>query len=340
VAEAVSDQERPDPRDRPPDPAGTQPKVDPESLLPEPRDEPLLLNRGAAEPLPTLRQPVAALDQSAPVPRETQHTPRFQFLLGALLAVGAVALAAALAVALRPEPVKIDPAAGWSSWRPTGSDPLTQIADHVGGEYRLTPKHQLALVTGGPMALVGLPAQVVLDSGGDYNLLKGGGVIYRLCGLGPNCSIAAGKASSQRLFLLRREALELALYTFRYVGGVDQVVVFLPPAPGAKQGLTALFRKSQVTGQMLRPLRTTLAGRTPSVAGAVTSPDAGVVKRLTNFLYTPQFAQANADAGVYLVLKPVDANARAPRSSKSAGGSAPKPSTTSAPDPSKPLTLP
>ena len=27
--------ERPDPRDRPPDPAGTQPKVDLESLLPE-----------------------------------------------------------------------------------------------------------------------------------------------------------------------------------------------------------------------------------------------------------------------------------------------------------------
>ena len=51
---------------------------------------------------------------------------------------------------------------------------------------------------------------------------------YILCGLGQNCSIKGGTASEERHALLRREALELALYTFKYVDGVDSVSVFLP----------------------------------------------------------------------------------------------------------------
>ena len=54
---------------------------------------------------------------------------------------------------------------------------------------------------------------------------------YRLCGSGDNCSIAIGTPSPSELQLLRREALELSLYTFKYVKDVDSVVVFLPPPP-------------------------------------------------------------------------------------------------------------
>jgi hypothetical protein len=343
----MSEHERPDPRDRPADPAGTQPKVDPESLLPEPRDESLLLNSGTAvapDPLPSLREPAAVPAEPAPVPRETQHTPRFQFLLGALLAVGAVALAAALAVALRPEPVQIDPAAGWSTWRPFGSDPVKQISSHVQHQYRLPSGRDLVLVDGGPMAFVGLPAQVVLEQNGNLSLLKGDGVMFRLCGAGKNCSISQGKPSSERMLLLRREALELALYTFRYIGGVDQAVVFLPPAPGQKQGVTALFRKDVLTPQLLRPLNTTLARRTPSVAGVESSPDASLVARLTQGLYTPRLAQQNADAGLYLVLKPVPTKPTGTTTATpppAAGSSGAGTSTsTSRADPSKALTLP
>jgi hypothetical protein len=347
----MSDRERPDPRERPPDPAGTQPKVDPESLLPEPvsgaydgeayEDEPLQLSSGT-EPLPALREPARAPAEAAPIPRETQHTPRFQFLLGALLAVGAVALAAALAVALRPDPIKIDPAAGWSPWRPAGSTPVTQIATHVGREYRLPSGRQLVLVTGGPMAFLGLPAQVALQQpanrGGDISLLSGGGVIYRLCGLGSNCSISEGKASLERTFLLRREALELALYTFRYIDGVNQVVVFLPPGP-KHRGQVVLLRKEQLVPQLLRPLNSTLARRTPSVTGVESSPDATAVEKLTHKLYTPQLAQSNADAALFLVLKPFDpndksANATQPSGSSGSGGGS------GSTDPSSGLTLP
>jgi hypothetical protein len=350
--------DRPDPRKRPPDPAGTQPRVDPDSLLPaspvesfegsayeetEPRAATAALPAGRDDPHDYLpeRRAAAGVGEAEPLPRETEHTPRFQFLLGALLAVGAVALAAAMAVAMRPEPVKIDPAAGWSNWRPAGSNPVSQIAKHVGRQYRLPSGRQLVLVTGGPMSFLGLPAQVALQQpakqGGDISLLGGGGVIFRLCGLGSNCSISEGKPSLERTFLLRREALELALYAFRYIEGVNQVVVFLPPAPG-KRGLTVLLRKDQLEPQILRPLNSTLARRTPTVKGVETSPDATNVDRLTHVLYTPQLAQSNADAALFLVLKPFDPKDKSQTTNQPATGSSG--TTTDTTDPSKALTLP
>jgi hypothetical protein len=348
--------ETPQPSPRPPDLIGTHKRVDDESLKStpantfegeafeeyEPAAEPARLSTGDDEPHEYLpeRRPEAGAPEVV-IPRETEHTPRFQFLLGALLAVGAVALAAAMAVAMRPEPVKIDPAAGWSNWRPAGSNPVTQIAKHVGREYRLPSGRQLVLVTGGPMSFLGLPAKVALQQppkqGGDISLLGGGGVIFRLCGLGSNCSISEGKPSLERTFLLRREALELALYAFRYIEGVNQVVVFLPPAPG-KRGLTVLLRKDQLEAQILRPLNSTLARRTPSVKGVETSPDATNVDRLTHVLYTPQLAQSNADAALFLVLKPFDPKDKSQTTTQPSSGSSG--TTSSSTDPSKALTIP
>jgi len=327
--------ERPDPRDRPPDPAGTQPKVDLESLLPEHVDaidaeafeeRPPQLGPGEGMALvPGAPEPAGGV-VAASVPRDTKHTPRFQFLFGALLAVGAVALAAAVAIALRPEPQTIDPAAGWSPWRPGSSTPITQIADHVSREYRLPNGHQLVLVTPAPLAFLGIPAQIALEEpieqGGNISLLQGNGLIYRMCGLGSECSIHEGKASARRLLLLRREALELALYTFRYIDAVDQVVVFLPPAPG-KKGATLLFQRDQLGPQLLRPLHASLAHRTPSVTGVESSPDASLVSRLTTDLYASSLTPGNSDpGGIFLVLRPMsEATSSGGSSSSGSGGS-------------------
>ncbi len=56
--------------------------------------------------------------------------------------------------------------------------------------------------------------------------------MYTLNGLGNNGSIRGGKSSPERHLLLRREALELSLLTFRYADDVDMVVTILPPPPG------------------------------------------------------------------------------------------------------------
>ena len=56
-------------------------------------------------------------------------------------------------------------------------------------------------------------------------------MVYKLNGLGPNGSIKGGTPSAARLQVIHREALELALYTFRYLPDVDMVVTLLPPPP-------------------------------------------------------------------------------------------------------------
>src|SRR5581483_10408740 len=51
-------------------------------------------------------------------------------------------------------------------------------------------------------------------------------------GRGSHCSIASGEATPTRGRLVRREALEVALYTFKFAPSIDSVAAFMPPAPG------------------------------------------------------------------------------------------------------------
>ena len=60
-----------------------------------------------------------------------------------------------------------------------------------------------------------------------------GAIGIALCGLGPQCSIPGGDSSDAGL-ALRRQAVELSLYAFKYVDEVDSVVVFLPPSSGRR----------------------------------------------------------------------------------------------------------
>ncbi|HVI37480.1 MAG TPA: hypothetical protein VM684_14710, partial [Gaiellales bacterium] len=205
----------------------------------------------------------------------------------------------------------------WSKWapNPNGADGPTQIADHVGHEYRLPNGKQLVAVTGGPLQIdvggVSLPVTVALREsaaqGGDIKLFNGNGVLFRMCGLGEKCAIAQGKASTSRHLLLRREALELALYSFRYLA-VDEAVVFLPPRKGQDPTQALFFRRedSDLRNAVARPLDATLVRETPSVSGVTRSPDAQLVQTITTSkLFTFSFTQANQDARAFLVLDPL-----------------------------------
>ena len=148
------------------------------------------------------------------------------------------------------------------------------------------------------------------DEGGDIKLFDGKGVLYRLCGLGPKCAIDRGKASTSRHLLLRREALELALYSFRYLD-VDQAVVFMPPKKGEDPTQALFFRRSDVGPAIDQPLRATLAPRAPSVKSVTKSPDAGLVNQLTSrTLYKFSLTQANQDNRAFLVLDPLVAQTK------------------------------
>jgi hypothetical protein len=307
------DEETPEPVDarpeEPSDPAGTQPKVDRDALLPARIERPQPPPSEPAAPLP---EPVAAdggAEVARPLPRhEAPHAARFQFLLGALLAVGALAIAGLISAVGQTGVGRDGGLASWSPWKPSadGLEGAQEIADHVGPQYRLSTGDQLVLVTGGPLEVADLPMRIAMrDENGGVSIVDGDGVLYRLCGLGPKCSIAKGTPSKSRHLLLRREALELALYSFRYLKGVDQVVVFMPPPPGADPDQALFFRRGDVKGPLDAPLRATLEAPAPTVRNVAKARDAPLVNRITTRgLFNFSLTQGNQDANIFLVLEP------------------------------------
>jgi hypothetical protein len=330
-------------RERPPDLVGTRPEWDPTTLVPTetPRAATGRLWAPAAKGDTEVIDggvEVTAGEDAPPTeaaPTYSRYSARFQFLFGALIAVGAAAIALLVAVAVGGQddsavaPRNTAPA--WSVWQPTGSgvDAVEEIATHVGKQYRLPSGKQLVIVTGGPMEFADFPATIAVQQpvaqGGGIDLIEGSTALYRLCGTNArtgsrtlDCTIS-GKPSIDRMLLLRREALELALYSFRYVG-VSEAVVLLPPAvlkplDGSATVTTTrsspqalLFRRGDpdVQSAIGQPLRLTLTARTPTVAGVRRSRDSQFVSALTAArFYSSRFSYANQDARAFLLLDPL-----------------------------------
>jgi hypothetical protein len=261
-----------------------------------------------------------ALDEAAAVAGARHVTSpyksRFGFVMGALIGIALAAVATgALLVAWSSGS---SAPSGWSAWKPTADDAVAaakQIAEHVGPRYRLGDGDQLVAVQSGPLEIANLPFSVALRSaanGGDIELIDGRGVMYTLNGLGPRGSIAGGTPSEERHLLLRREALELALYTFRYRDDVDIVVALLPPAPPERtttasaqpqQTQALFFRPGDLAGELDVPLANTIPPRTPRPETLpLGSPEARRIEDLTRSnLFLASFTQGQ-DASAYLVL--------------------------------------
>jgi hypothetical protein len=203
----------------------------------------------------------------------------------------------------------------WSEWRPTatGEAGVDQIANFVAKRYKLPSGRQLvAVVADEPLVQNEVPvSNVAIDNGvqdadGNRYTIHGtdGDYMYVLCGLGQNCSIPEGKASVDRHRLLRREALELALYTFRYVPGVDAIIAFLPPRRGQEPQDLLYFRKNEFEELLDRPLRMTLPSEKPPQPDNLPEDERKTIDELTTrHLFKYEFTQAQ-DASAILVLTP------------------------------------
>ena len=250
--------------------------------------------------------------------RARQSSYRFRFgmiyiVLAALVGAGLGAFAILYTREAPPE------AASWSTWKPEGSIEASakQIADHVSKGYRLPSGNQLAVALVGPPEVQDVKVRAIAvrpdTSAGqaeedDIDVIDtGGSIMYILCGLGEQCAIKEGKASEERLQLLRREALELSLYSFKYLDGVDSVVVFLPPAPNAEAaavGSSVFLKRDEVRDELRRPLGHTLLRNEPPTIGQMDAIEVGNVDRLTRprtFQYEFQAAQ---EGSAILVLTP------------------------------------
>jgi hypothetical protein len=232
------------------------------------------------------------------------HETKFRMTYAVLAGVGLAAVAAAVIFLAAGKPPK-PPA--WSVWKPTasGDEALGQIAQHVAPGYRLPTGEQLVAVEGGPAEVQGLPVKIVLIRSPSPVLTEGKSAIFSLCGLGKFCSIKVGHASVARELLLQREALELALYTFRYVGDIKQVVIMLPPKPGKKPSHAMFFSRDDVKSWLDRPLAATLSPKPPSIPSLRSGPAKSFIERLTNNqIYTYALTQAQ-DTSVLLELSPL-----------------------------------
>jgi hypothetical protein len=229
--------------------------------------------------------------------------------LGAAVGTG---LGAFIVLLERPGP---KPPPAWSSWRPgstsTNSEVL-EIADHVGRSYLLPSGDQLTAVkVGGPLTNKRVKAIVVPTKAKPQTLAdfkpydKTKSTSFILCGAGRNCKISEGTPSQARGTVLRREALELALYTFEYTHGIDNVLVFVPPGPGEKRLTSTLFfHRSDLSGRLHHPLRTTLPHR-PPLPGRIGIKEQQTVNALTGSSLYRYIGIVTANGyGDLLVIKP------------------------------------
>ena len=253
------------------------------------------------------------------------HAPRFRAVTSVLVVIAVVAVAIAIVVAANGKGANtgVSPA-DWASWTPdsSGDAGISEIAQHVAPYYRASSAQQLDEITpvqlsqttaAGTTTGSGLTVAVNEGSSRSLTLLQGLTVAYDVCGLdAKNCELA-GTPSVDRMLLLRREALELALYTFEYISGSQSVVIVLPPghtmtSTGASEKgvtVTLLFLR-----KLLQPLLTVPLSRTlpqyplqlSQLASWSKTGDAGLVHELTtHWLFSSQIESLQV-GGSALVL--------------------------------------
>jgi hypothetical protein len=202
-------------------------------------------------------------------------------------------------------------ASSWSTWKPDtqGLAGAREIGLRISSGYMSANGTQLVAVQEHSPQVQGLKLEAIgvrrLNSAGQIDPYIGlfhadKTLIYAFCGLEANCSIE-GSSTAQSQRALRREALELSLYAFKYLHDVDQVVSLLEPVKNS--GTSAVFlRKSDLKPELDHPLRDTLPLATPPVDTSNDAKEAPVIDALTSQATFPAHFEPLPDGDAILVL--------------------------------------
>jgi hypothetical protein len=199
----------------------------------------------------------------------------------------------------------------WSNWKPStsGLDGAHQIALRISSRYKGENGTQLVAVQEHGPQVQGLRLEAIgvrkLNQGGQIDPYIGlfrtkNTLIYAFCGLQTNCGLQAeNTAALQRT--LRRAALELSLYSFKYLKGVDQVVSLVQSVKAG--GTSAVFlRKADLEPELKHPLRDTLPLVQAPTVGARDVKEAAVIDALTEANTFPAHFEPLPDGDAILVL--------------------------------------
>jgi hypothetical protein len=258
--------------------------------------------------------------------RHSAYYSRFTLAYTLLAMVAATAVAVLVVVLARPSGAR---AQHWSTFVPTGSPvaKARQIATQVSSEYKLPTGRKLVTVVASPLQttrfLQSTSGQVSVEvpistlaieadastgkhEEGDFTAFDAGSTVaYQMCGFGSSqqdCGIVSGVESASRGQLLRREALELALYTLKHVPGTTAVLTYLPPPASTQAPDTAvLVARKDVARNLDRPLARTLTP-TKQVLGGTPGEGAQVDKLTLGRLYTYDYQTLPGDGTAILVL--------------------------------------
>lgn len=217
---------------------------------------------------------------------------RFAAIYGALGGILIGALVSLVVLVIRPGAA---PSVPWSNWAPpagTTAQVANEIATHVGAQYHLNKSGtQLVAVVAGPPDINSGTSKVVIseiaisktpNSDSDLTINPASGMwTFQFCGLGASCAIAAGDATVTRGRLVRREALKVALYTFKYDPAISSIVAYMPPPPGQTATTLLYFQASNFGQQLNEPLKKTLLLATPPLPSQADSTEVAMIDKLT-----------------------------------------------------------
>jgi hypothetical protein len=244
------------------------------SLVPEPGSI-------EAEPAKPLVPPLSRTERA----RQSAYRLRFVLVYFLLAVLAGCAIGALIVVLSRSPAAK--PAA-WSTWRPDGkseSARILEIATHVPKAYRLKSGRPLVIAEASspsvsitnngeqidiPIAQITLlPALDSIDAASSLQISFCGG------GKRASCELPLSKATAT---YLRRETLELALYTFKYANSIQSITFLMPPT----NPQTAIFlQRRDVAKQLAQPLARSLSATPPKV-GKIPAGELRVINKTTH----------------------------------------------------------
>jgi hypothetical protein len=280
---------------------------------------------------PEVEKPAAS---STERPHSSAYLTRFTLAYTVLIVLAVAGVVALVLILVLPAAPHSPP---WSKFVPTGSsiERERQIATQVSSEYKAAPGVRLVTVFPSPLQAPGvvpgdngpqsvqvpvtlIAVQPDVSTGrhdqGDFTFFQPSSTVaYEMCGFSDsqqNCA-ATSLTGANPEQPLRREALELALYTLKYVPGTKAVLTYLPPTSSPQATTQAPTRtvfvtRNDVKPNLRLPLARTLKPRKIVLGAALVVPDSGHVSALTH-IFTTSYQTLPSDGTAALTLTPASA---------------------------------